>query len=79
VSIHKATWARPPTAGAHIDEVIVTHGRLDVLVNNAGITTTDVLKLSDELFKGADVNLSGAFFLSQAALRHMGSGGAGAS
>jgi len=62
-----------------IDEVISAHGRLDILVNNAGITIDKtVLKLSDEdWFKVLNVNLSGAFFLSQAALRHMAERGSG--
>src|SRR5260370_18593293 len=62
-----------------IDEVIGSHGRLDILVNNAGIDIDKtVLKLSDEdWFKVLNVNLSGAFFLSQAALRHMAERGSG--
>ena len=59
--------------------MIAAHGRLDILVNNAGITIDKtVLKLSDEdWFKVLNVNLSGAFFLSQAALRHMAERGSG--
>ena len=56
-----------------IAEVIERHGRLDILVNNAGITIDKtVLKLSDDDWrKVLDVNLSGAFFMSQAVLPHM--------
>ena len=56
-----------------ISEVIEQHGRLDILVNNAGITSDrSVLKMSDDDWKRVlEVNLSGAFFLSQAALPHM--------
>ena len=54
-------------------EVIDQHGRLDVLVNNAGITSDKtVLKMTDEdWYKVLAVNLSGAFFMSQAVLPHM--------
>ena len=56
-----------------ISEVIEQHGRLDILVNNAGITSDrSVLKMSDDDWvRVLEVNLSGAFFLSQAALPHM--------
>ena len=56
-----------------VNEVIEQHGRLDVLVNNAGITIDKTaLKLTDEdWYKVLAVNLSGAFFMSQAALPHM--------
>jgi NAD(P)-dependent dehydrogenase (short-subunit alcohol dehydrogenase family) len=56
-----------------VKEVIDRHGRLDILVNNAGITSDKpVLKMDDEdWYKVLAVNLSGAFFMSQASLPHM--------
>ena len=56
-----------------VGEVIEQHGRLDILVNNAGITMDKtVLKMTDEdWYKVIAVNLSGAFFMSQAVLPHM--------
>src|ERR1017187_629502 len=62
-----------------VNAVIEQHGRLDILVNNAGITIDKtVLKMSDEdWYKVIAVNLSGAFFMSQAALPHMSERGAG--
>ena len=79
VSIHKGNVGDANDCRRTIDEVITSHGRLDILVNNAGITIDKtVLKLSDEdWFKVLNVNLSGAFFLSQAALRHMAERGTG--
>jgi NAD(P)-dependent dehydrogenase (short-subunit alcohol dehydrogenase family) len=79
VSIHKGNVGDANDCRRTIDEVIAIHGRLDILVNNAGITIDKtVLKLSDEdWFKVLNVNLSGAFFLSQAALRHMAERGSG--
>jgi len=79
VSIHKGNVGDANDCRRTIEEVIATHGRLDILVNNAGITIDKtVLKLSDEdWFKVLNVNLSGAFFLSQAALRHMAERGSG--
>src|SRR4030095_15036190 len=79
VSIHKGNVGEPGDCRRTIDEVIKTHGRLDILVNNAGITSDKtVLKMADDdWFKVLNVNLSGAFFLSQAALRHMAERGSG--
>ena len=56
-----------------LHEVIGQHGRLDILVNNAGITIDrTVAKMSDEDWQRViAVNLSGAFFMAQAALEHM--------
>jgi NAD(P)-dependent dehydrogenase (short-subunit alcohol dehydrogenase family) len=56
-----------------ISEVVHEHGKLDILVNNAGITIDKtVLKMTDEdWYKVIAVNLSGAFFMSQAVLPHM--------
>jgi NAD(P)-dependent dehydrogenase (short-subunit alcohol dehydrogenase family) len=79
VSIHKGNVGDPVDCRRTIDEVIATQGRLDILVNNAGITKDKtVLKMSDDDWqKVINVNLSGAFFLSQAALRHMAERGTG--
>ena len=54
-------------------EVIEQHGRVDILVNNAGITLDrTVAKMTDEDWhRVIAVNLSGAFFMAQAAARHM--------
>jgi NAD(P)-dependent dehydrogenase (short-subunit alcohol dehydrogenase family) len=62
-----------------VQEVIERHGRLDILVNNAGITSDKtIFKMTDEDWqKVLDVNLSGAFFMSKAALEHMVERGTG--
>ena len=75
----RGTSGPPTTAAAPSDEVIERHGRLDILVNNAGITSDKtVFKLTDEdWYKVLAVNLSGAFFMSQAVLPHMLERGSG--
>lgn len=79
VSTHKGNVADPNDCRRTVEEVLDTHGRLDILVNNAGITIDKtVLKMSDDdWYNVLNVNLSGAFFLSQAALRHMAERGSG--
>jgi NAD(P)-dependent dehydrogenase (short-subunit alcohol dehydrogenase family) len=56
-----------------VHDVIDQHGHLDILVNNAGITIDrTAAKMSDEDWQRViAVNLSGAFFIAQAALEHM--------
>ncbi len=78
-SVHKGDIASPDDCRRTVQEVIDQQGRLDILVNNAGITADrGVLKMTDDDWqKVLDVNLSGAFFLSQAALRHMLERGSG--
>jgi acetoacetyl-CoA reductase/3-oxoacyl-[acyl-carrier protein] reductase len=72
-SIHQGNVGSAEDCRRTVGEVIEEHGRLDILVNNAGITMDKtVLKLTDEDWhKVIDVNLSGAFFMSQAVLPHM--------
>ena len=58
---------------AGVGRVIEEQGRLDILVNNAGASVhTPSLDYTIELFRHhLDTHITGAFALSQAALRHM--------
>src|SRR5437588_1566953 len=79
VSAHQGNVGSAEDCRRTVNEVIEQHGRLDILVNNAGITIDKtVLKMTDEdWYKVLSVNLSGAFFMSQAVLPHMIERGSG--
>jgi NAD(P)-dependent dehydrogenase (short-subunit alcohol dehydrogenase family) len=72
-STHQGNIGNADDCRRTVKEVLDRHGRLDILVNNAGITSDKTaLKMPDEDWqKVLDVNLSGAFYLSKAALEHM--------
>ena len=72
-SIHHGNVGSAADCARTVAEVIEQHGRLDILVNNAGITADKtVISMSAEGWGTViAVNLSGAFFCSQAALGHM--------
>ena len=54
---------KPDEIRSMVDEVLKTSGRIDVLINNAGITAdAQLLKMTSEQFdKVIDVNLKGTF------------------
>jgi acetoacetyl-CoA reductase/3-oxoacyl-[acyl-carrier protein] reductase len=78
-SLHQGNVASAADCRRTLAEVIDQHGRIDILVNNAGITIDrTVAAMTDEdWYTVLAVNLSGAFFMSQAALAHMVARGSG--
>ena len=67
-------------AGRLIEQTLAAFGRLDVLINNAGISgqTADFLEISEADFDAVlRVNLKGVFLVGQAAARVMVSSGQG--
>ncbi|MDT5080579.1 MAG: hypothetical protein QOJ80_5216 [Mycobacterium sp.] len=78
-SIHRGDVASADDRCRTIRKVIDRHGRLDIPVNNAGITChKTVAKMAPEEWNRViATKLSGAFFLAQAALAHMLERGSG--
>jgi NAD(P)-dependent dehydrogenase (short-subunit alcohol dehydrogenase family) len=78
-SAHRGNVGSSGDCRRTIAEVIDEHGRLDILINNAGITIdkTVAAMTEDDWQNVLAVNLSGAFFLCQAALAHMVERGSG--
>jgi NAD(P)-dependent dehydrogenase (short-subunit alcohol dehydrogenase family) len=70
-----ADIASAPDRAALLDAVRAHHGRLHVLVNNAGVAPTERLDLLDATEESYDrvmaINLKGPYFLTQAAARWM--------
>src|SRR5947209_16081689 len=62
---------------AAVEKTVTTFGRLDILVNNAGMAVPKRFEETtlEELDRLMDINVRGVFVATQAALKHMKSGG----
>jgi L-rhamnose 1-dehydrogenase len=72
-AVFEADIGEVDSARRLVGDVLTRYGRIDVLVNNAGICPfADVASITPELWQRVlDVNLKGAFFCAQAVARSM--------
>ena len=77
----KADVADPSEVQAMVDEVVAALGKIDVLVNNAGIYPhASLLDMTpSDWGETVDINLRGVFLCTQAVARHMSQRGEGGS
>ena len=73
VSIHQGSVGDPADCQRVVSEVLESHGQVDIVVNNAGITVDKtVRKMTIEDWHAVlRINLSGAFYMTKAVLDHM--------
>jgi len=79
MTIHQGNIGSREDCERVVQEVYDEHGRIDVLVNNAGITADKMLhKMEvDDWDKVIQVNLSGTFYMAHMAYQHMRERGSG--
>ena len=72
-SVHRGNIANHEDCERVVEEVIERHGRLDIVVNNAGTTVDKSIRkmTPGDWDHVIGVNLNGAFYVSRAAFPHM--------
>jgi 3-oxoacyl-[acyl-carrier protein] reductase len=73
----KADAADADAVKAAVEKAVATFGQLDILVNNAGTAIPKLFEATtlEEMDRVIDINIRGVFVTTQAALKHMKSGG----
>jgi acetoacetyl-CoA reductase len=73
VSLHQGNVGNPDDCQRVVQDVLAQHGRVDYLVNNAGVTVDKTVRKMtiDDWHTVLRVNLSGAFYMTKAVLEHM--------
>jgi NAD(P)-dependent dehydrogenase (short-subunit alcohol dehydrogenase family) len=79
VTIHQGRVDDAADCQRVVAEVLESHGRVDFLINNAGITIDKTIRkmTSDDWHRVLNVNLFGAFSMTKAVLEHMIERGSG--
>jgi NAD(P)-dependent dehydrogenase (short-subunit alcohol dehydrogenase family) len=73
----RADVANPEDCDRVVAETVGQFGKLDVLINNAGVGTAvpATRETPDQFRRVIDINLNGSYFMAQACARAMGDGG----
>jgi acetoacetyl-CoA reductase len=79
VSIHQGNVGEPEDCKRVVQEVLAAQGRVDFLVNNAGVTVDKTVRKMtvEEWHAVLRINLSGTFYMVKAVLDHMLERGSG--
>jgi acetoacetyl-CoA reductase len=79
VTLHQGRVDEPNDCNRVVKEVLDRHGRVDFLINNAGITVDKTVRRmsNDDWHNVLNVNLFGAFAMTKAVLEHMIERGSG--
>jgi acetoacetyl-CoA reductase len=73
VSVHQGNVGQPDDCRRVAENVLAAQGRIDYLVNNAGVTVDKTVRKMtvDDWHAVLRINLSGAFYMTKAVLDHM--------
>ena len=79
MSIHEGNVGDPADCQRFVDDVLAAQGRIDFLVNNAGVTVDKTVRRMtiDDWHAVLRINLSGPFYMTKAVLDHMVERGSG--